>query len=142
VSEVTHSSGMVLPTTTLVQSGSATSMALIATMPPVTTPTLSFAAALAGTKVQDDSPLPSPCIKGGALSIKIGQEEYRKGVEDCRKVLQARLTLSKGDKPYSARDLRSKIDKLWKTKAGWKMVPLGKGYYDFHFESAEDFKNI
>jgi len=51
VSEVTHSSGKALPTTTLVQSGSAPSMALTATVPHVTTPTLSFAAALAGTKV-------------------------------------------------------------------------------------------
>ena len=124
------------------QSDSAPSMALTATVPHVTTPTLSFATALAGTKIQDCSPLPSPCIKGGELSIKFGQEEYRKGVEDCRKVLRARLTLSKGDKPHSARDLRSKINKLWKTKVGWKMVPLGKGYYDFHFESAENFKNI
>ncbi|AES87637.2 DUF4283 domain protein [Medicago truncatula] len=26
--------------------------------------------------------------------------------------------------------------------AGWKMVPLGKGYYDFHFESADDLRRI
>ena len=64
------------------------------------------------------------------------------GVEDCRRVLRARLTLSKGDKPYSSCDLSSKIDKIWKTKAGWKMVPLGKGYFDFHFELAEDLKKI
>jgi hypothetical protein len=109
---------------------------------PVSAPAMSFAAALAGKTVIDDKPFPSPCIKGGALSIKICQEEYRKGVEDCRKVLRARLTLNKGDKPYSARDLSIKIDKTWKTMAGWKMVPLGKGYYDFHFDSAEDLKKI
>jgi len=105
-------------------------------------PPLSFAAALAGTTVNNDRPFPTPCLKGDALSIKICQEEYRRGVEDCRKVLRARLTLNKGDKPYTARDIISKIGKIWKTSAGWKMVPLGKGFYDFHFESTEDLKKI
>jgi len=128
-----RSSDMVQPATTVPQavttgSGSA--------------PPLSFAAALAGTTVNDDRPFPNPCIKGDALSIKICQEEYRNGVEDCRKVLRARLTLNKGEKPYSARDLNSKIGNIWKTSAGWKMVPLGKGFYDFHFESMEDLKKI
>jgi hypothetical protein len=102
----------------------------------------SFAAALAGVSAVDDRPYPSPCIKGDTLSIKIGQEEYRKGVEDCKYALRARLTLSKGDKPYSARDLSNKISKLWKTSAGWKMVPLGKGFYDFLFDSAADCRKI
>jgi len=93
-------------------------------------PPLSFAAALAGTTVNDDRPFPTLCIKCDALSIKIYQEEYRKGVEDCRKVLRARLTLNKGDKPHSVRDLISKIGKTWKTSAGWKMVPLGKGCWN------------
>jgi len=103
---------------------------------------MSFAAALAGAQAVEDRPYPTPCIKGDALCIKIFQEEYCKGVEDCKNALRARLTLSKGDKPYSARDLNNKIGKLWKTTAGWKMVPLGKGYYDFIFDSAEDFKKI
>jgi len=112
------------------------------TVQPISAPAMSFAAALAGTTVIDDRPFPSPCIKGDALSIKICQEEYHKGVEDCRKVLRACLTLNKGDKPYSARDLSNKIGKIWQTTAGWKMVPLGKGYYDFYFDSAEDLKKI
>jgi hypothetical protein len=103
---------------------------------------MSFAAALAGASASDDSPYPSPCIKGDTLSIKINQEEYRKGVEDCKYALRARLTLNKGEKPYSARDLSSKISKLWTTMASWKMVPLGKGYYDFIFNSAEDYRKI
>jgi hypothetical protein len=106
------------------------------------TPPLSFVATLAGTKDIDDRPFPTPCIKGDALSIKICQEEYQKGVEDCRKVLRARLTLNKGDRPLSARELRDKMGKIWKTTAGWKMVPLGKGFYDFHFDSVDDYKKI
>jgi len=108
----------------------------------VSTAPKSFAAALAGATVIDDRPLPTPCIKGDALCIKICQDEYRKGVDDCKHASRARLTLNKGDKPYSARDLSNKIGKLWKTTAGWKMVPLGKGYYDFHFDSADDLRKI
>ena len=102
-------------------------------------PPKSFVAALACRNVDNDSPLPTPCIKGDALSIKIGQDEYHRGVEECKHALRARLILNKGDKPYLARDLSTKLGLLWKTTAVWKMVPLGKGYYDFYFESAEDF---
>jgi len=76
------------------------------------------------------------------IGIKICQDEYHKGVEECKNALRARLTLSKGDKPYSARDLSNKIGKLWTTTAGWKIVPLGKGYYDFHFDSADNLRKI
>ena len=110
--------------------------------PSVSAPTQSFAAALAGANVIDDKPFPSLYIKGDSLSIKIFQDEYHKGVKECKNALRARLTLNKGDKPYSARDLSNKIGKLWKTTIGWKMVPLGKGYYDFHFDSADDLRKI
>ena len=109
---------------------------------PTTTAPKSFAAALAGVSAVDDRPYPSPCLKGDTLSIQICQEEYSKGVEDCKHALRARLTLNKGDKPYSARDLSNTIGKLWKTTAGWKMVPLGKGYYDFLFDSVKDYRKI
>jgi len=31
---------------------------------------------------------------------------------------------------------------IWKTSAGWKMVPLSRGYYDFHFDSVDDLRKI
>jgi len=80
-----------------------------------TVPPKTFAAALSGHNVNNDSPLPLPCIKGDALNIKIGQDEYHRGVDECKNALRARLTLNKGDKPYSARDLSTKLGGLWKT---------------------------
>jgi hypothetical protein len=50
--------------------------------------------------------------------------------------------LSKGDKPYTARDLASKLGKVWKMVHQWKMVPLGRGYYDFLFEHPDDLSRI
>jgi len=107
-----------------------------------TPPPKSFATTLAGQNSNDDRPSPTPCIKGDASSIRIGQDEYHRGVEECKNALRARLTLNKGDKPYSARDLSSKLGKIWKTKAIWKMVPLGRGYYDFHFDFDDDLRKI
>lgn len=85
--------------------------------PPSVTAT-SFVAPLAGQNVIDDKPLPAPCFKGDALSIQIGQDEYIRGVEECKNALRDQLTLNKGDKPYSARDLSTKIGKLWETLVG------------------------
>jgi len=105
-------------------------------------PPKSFAATLAGKNSNDDSPFPTTCIKGDALSIRIDQDEYQRDVDECKNALKARLTLNKGDKLYSARDLSTKLGKIWKTTVVWKMVPLSKGYYDFHFDLADDLRKI
>jgi len=113
-----------------------------ATVQTISVTVRSFVVALAGQNVIDDRPLPTPCIKGDALSIRICQDEYHKGVEECKNALKAHLTLNKGDKLYSACDLSTKIGKHRKTSAAWKMVPPDKGYYDFHFDSADDLRKI
>lgn len=80
-------------------------------------PPKSFAAALAGQNSNDDRPFPTLCIKGDALSIRIGQDEYQRGVEECKNALRVMLSLNKGDKPYSPSDLNTKLGKIWKTTA-------------------------
>ncbi|PNX66094.1 putative NBS resistance protein, partial [Trifolium pratense] len=51
-----------------------------------------------------------------------------------------RLRLSKGDKPVTARDLQIKLVALWKTSSPWKMISLGRGFYEFKFTSYEDMR--
>jgi len=59
----------------------------------VTIPHESFAATLGRRgSLLEDTPLLTPCIKGDALCIKIGQEEYTIGLTDCQNVLRGRLT--------------------------------------------------
>lgn len=65
-----------------------------------------------------------------------------KSLTDCQTVLRGRMALVKGDKPYTSRDLVTKIGKIWKTACKWKMVPLGGGYYEFHFDSPDDLRSI
>ena len=104
----------------------------------------SFATVLRGTSysVVNDTPLPTPCLKGDTLSIKIGQDEYTKGLADCRYALRGRITLSKGDKPYMARNLASKLGKIWKMVHEWKLVPLGRAFYVFFFQNPTDLTRI
>jgi len=110
----------------------------------ITAPPKSFAAAVWGSRSPptEEPHFPVPCIKGNSLSIRICQDEYVKGLEDYQFALRGRLILSKGDKPYTARDLASKLGKIWKMVHQWKMVPLGRGFYDFLFEHQDDFSRI
>ena len=110
----------------------------------ITAPPKSFAAVVGGFRSPpaEEPPYLVPCIKGDSLSIRICQDEYVKGLEECQFGLRGRLTLSKGDKPYTARDLASKFGKFWKMVHQWKMVPLGRGFYDFLFEHPDDFSWI
>ncbi|PNX89783.1 putative NBS resistance protein, partial [Trifolium pratense] len=84
--------------------------------------------------------LPSPVIKGDSVYIKITQEEYEKGLADCRRNLHGRVLWNKGDRPLTAKDLRIKLFAFWKTSHSWQMVSLGRGFYEFHFDSFEDMR--
>jgi len=110
----------------------------------ITAPPKSFAAAVGCSRSPptEEHPYPVPFIKGDSLSIRICQDEYVKGLEDCQYALRGRLILSKGDKPYTARYLASKLGKIWKMVHQWKMVPLGRGFYNFLFEHQDDFSQI
>lgn len=68
-----------------------------------------------------------PCVKGEAMSIKISEEEYRKGLDGYKMNLHGRLILSKEDKPIKFNDLKEKLAKLWKSVGQWKIIPLGIG---------------
>ncbi|KAK2357831.1 hypothetical protein QL285_095068 [Trifolium repens] len=86
------------------------------------------------------SQLPVPAIRGEDLCIKITQHEYEKGLADCKKNLHGRLVMNKGDKPLSARELSGKLSSVWKTANQWKMISLGRGFYEFQFVSFEDMR--
>jgi len=104
----------------------------------ITAPPIAFAAAVGGSRSPptEEPPYPVPSIKDDSLSIRICQDEYVKGLEDYQYALRGRLILSKGDKPYATHDLASKPGKIW------KMVPLGRGFYNFLFEHQDDVSRI
>jgi hypothetical protein len=48
--------------------------------------------------------------------------------------------MNKGDMPLTARELSGKLSTIWKTANQWKMVSLGRGFYEFQFVSIEDMR--
>jgi hypothetical protein len=104
-------------------------------------PKPSFAQALRGNTVVSD-PLPVPSIRGDILSIKITDTVYCRGLDACKTNLRGRLVLNKGDKPYSSKDLAAKLQNLWKVKGPWHLTSLGRGYYEFFFNSQEDMRTV
>jgi hypothetical protein len=85
---------------------------------------------------------PKPCLKGERLSIKIPEESYQAGVERCKNNLHGRLMMAKGDKPLQLNELREKLIKAWAPIEKWQITPLGKGYYEFYFQSREDLNRV
>lgn len=104
-------------------------------------PTKTFAQALNACDIPL-SQLPVPCIKGNAVAVKIPEEEYKVGLEGCKNNLQGRLLLAKRDAPIRVNDLRVKLLKLWQPIGQWKLVPIGRGFYEFSFTSIGDLRKV
>jgi len=60
--------------------------------------------------------------------------------KQIKRRLHGCLILCKGDKPYTMKDLYSKLSTLWKGAAPWRMVSLGRTFYEFQFSSYEDLR--
>jgi len=101
-----------------------------------------FAQALLNKVDVSLSDLPKPCLKGDSFSIKIPEDLYQSGLSNCTNYLHGRLVLSRGDKPFSSKDLREKLLRLWKPIDQWKMVPLGRGFFEFRFCSADELRSV
>ncbi|KEH40670.1 DUF4283 domain protein [Medicago truncatula] len=115
-----------------------------ATVPPPPKPVqkISFAQALTAstiTTASNDS-LPQPLICGDTVSIHITHDIYEICMDFCKRNLRGRLVLNKGDKPYTTKDIYSKLHNHWKTKGAWSITSLGRGYYEFFFSSEEDMR--
>ena len=114
-----------------------------AATPPSTQQVVSFAQALTGsTRAASNDKLPQPKIRGETLSVKITQEIYDRGTDFCKANLRGRLVLNKGDKPSSTREIESRLQKLWKTAGAWRMMSLGRGFYEFFFTSEMDMRTV
>lgn len=50
--------------------------------------------------------------------------------------------MSKGDKPYTAKELYLKLSKLWNVAVQWRMVSLGRGFSEFQFSTFEDLRLV
>lgn len=79
-----------------------------------------------------------PIKKGDIYSVTIDEALYQKGLSLCEDSLIGRLVLSKGDKSWRIEDLKTRLNGLWSPTAAWKLISLGRGYYNFQFDSTID----
>ena len=110
--------------------------------PPPVVSNRSFVQALLNKVDVSLTELPKPCLKGNFLSIKISEDVYQFGLANCNNYLHGRLVLSRGDKPLCSKDLREKLLHLWKPIKPWKMVPLGRGFFEFRFSCVDDLRSV
>jgi len=120
------------------------SIAAMAHPPPKPAHNISFMQALTASSnmISSNDNLPQPLIRGESVSIHISQAIYEKGMAVCKRNLRGRLVLNKGDKPYTAKDIHSKLQNQWKMMGAWSMTPLGRGFYEFFFASKDDMRMV
>jgi len=99
-----------------------------------------YAQALGNTCGIPLSQLSTPCITGDMIAIRVEEEDYLAGLEDCRTHLHAQIILSKGDKPLTHFALTKKLQLVLKAIGPWKAISFGKGFYEFEFSSLEDIQ--
>jgi hypothetical protein len=69
----------------------------------------SFAQVLSPSTVVKSAPLPQTTNRGDNLSIKITENVYIMGLENCKHHMHDRLILNKGDKPYTAKEITTNL---------------------------------
>ena len=79
---------------------------------------------------------------GDLVCVKISQAAYESGLVACRFNLHGRLTLQKGDTPLTTLALKSKLNNIWPQLKNWNLIPLGRGFFEFNFNSLEDMRKI
>jgi len=104
--------------------------------------TRSFAHALLNKVNVPLSDIPKPRLKGNSLSIKILGDVYQSRLANCNNYLHGILVLSKTDNPLSSKDLYTKLLQLWKPLDRWKMIPLGRVFFEFRFSTADDLRSV
>ncbi|PIA32092.1 hypothetical protein AQUCO_04600033v1 [Aquilegia coerulea] len=96
-------------------------------------------------KIQDDQPqlinvadLPSPSLKGNLSCIKLPQKTLERGRLFCKFCLVGRLDFLK----ISLEKVRKIPAEIWNPAGGWKIIPLGKGFFMFRLSSEEELVRI
>ncbi|KAL6206463.1 hypothetical protein ACLB2K_023711 [Fragaria x ananassa] len=86
--------------------------------------------------------LPIPVVRGDKTYVKINEALYQEQLKNFKTNLIGRLLLRKGSTPLKTSALKQLLNDLWKPVAPWRLVPLGKGYFDIHFTIVDDLRRV
>ncbi|XP_004297877.1 PREDICTED: uncharacterized protein LOC101291331 [Fragaria vesca subsp. vesca] len=103
-----------------------------------------FASIVAGSEENQVpiSQLASPTVCGDTVFMKINERIYQEQLATCRNNLIGRLLLRKGSIPMKTETLKASLHSLWRPSDPWRLVPIGKGYFDIHFNSETDMRKV
>ncbi|KAL6212154.1 hypothetical protein ACLB2K_017375 [Fragaria x ananassa] len=113
--------------------------------PPPPPPKAKTFASIVSNSIESSVPLsqlPSPIVRGDKTYIKITEALYQEQLKSFKTNLLGRLLLRKGSVPLKTADLKAMLNTLWRPSAPWRLVPLGKGYFDIHFATEEDLRRV
>lgn len=80
--------------------------------------------------------------KGEYLSLTVDEILVRNSITQLQHSLIRKLTLVKGDSPYSIESLTMKLGHVWGIVGPWKLVPMGKGFFNIQLSKVEDRDKI
>ncbi|KAL8485573.1 hypothetical protein ACS0TY_027748 [Phlomoides rotata] len=84
----------------------------------------------------------TPVRKGNFFSVHVDESLYKSAVQGLRGTLIGRLIYEKKVTPLSMESLERKLTELWGTSRTWRLIPLGKGYFNIRFSSKDDRDRI
>ncbi|XP_050217387.1 uncharacterized protein LOC126668218 [Mercurialis annua] len=90
---------------------------------------ISYAATVAKSIQNITDCVETPVNKGGYIAITINQEVYEQQIAMCQNALIARIILYKGESPWKLVELKKKLTEVWGIQTSWKLISLGRGYY-------------
>ena len=67
--------------------------------------------------------------KGDYVAVRVDPSAYKSRLEVCKFSLISRIVLSSGEKPWKLVDLKSKLQSISKLNSIWRLISLGKGYF-------------
>ncbi|CAN6727000.1 unnamed protein product [Malus baccata var. baccata] len=86
------------------------------------------------------SQLPTPVVRGDKTYVKISEDLYQEQLKLFQNNLLGCLLLKNGSTPMKTGALKSCLEDAWRPTAPWNLVPIGKGYFDIHFNKEDDMR--
>ncbi|KAI9173452.1 hypothetical protein LWI28_001560 [Acer negundo] len=88
-------------------------------------------------------PLPSiPFKKGGYVSVRMDPISYQARLVLCRNALIGCVVLSIGERPWKLMDLKARLSKHWMLNSDWRLISLGRGYYQILLKSPIEINHV
>ncbi|KAK3218438.1 hypothetical protein Dsin_012408 [Dipteronia sinensis] len=140
--------GIVLPTTSSLGDNPVTVrdsiQGLVMNSNPLTLGSKSYADLLRAPQASVQSfPMTSPpSKKGGFVSIRVDPIAYQSRLELCKDALIWRVVLASGECHWKLVNLKAKLNKHWLISADWRLISLGKGYFQIILKSSRDKNKV